>query len=394
VIRLITRRVKNNLDSYGEEFLPGLILSVDGPSKHADASLERMKELLSGLSGSRRQHIISQLGTLLNFLLEENCDVVVDRGMKALMDAKCHTEALQLLPRLADSRCMEKKMFILRRLFDEGDERIRGDAYRLLFEWALQNGSNSALLLKNVNAWGDGGISQSAHTALQLLVHLCEWGITPSSVEENHPLSSTLLSADPETRSALIGWLLSLETGLGDWQKTEWKVGTALLAFLWIMPRPIPEDFFATHHFLCACVQITWSVAFENRLKERLTDLQAVGQRDSFRALAVIDCAVALAADTAAENNLAVLQHLAEAVAKMEPPKRASILAHCDAVGPALSECIEMASDVISLKEDRATIQAAKTMKERWKTINYRLRDFRNRVRESNAMAKSAGGGN
>lgn len=394
VIRLTARRVKNNLDGYGEEFLSGLILFANGPPKHAVASLDSMRDVLTGLSGSRRHHVISRLGTLLNFLVEEGCDAVVDRGMKALLDAQCQAEALQLLQRLADSRYLEKKIFLLRRIFNESEEKIREAAYRLLFEWALQGGSGSASLLKNVYAWCDGGISPSSHVALQLLVHLCEWGITPSSVEESHPLASALLAADAETRSALISWLLGLETGPGDWQEMEWRVGTALLAFLWIMPRPIPDDFFTSNRFLCACIQITWSVALENVLQERLADLQAGEVCDSFRALAVMDCALALAVDGTTANAPAALQQLAEAVAKMETRKRASVLAHCDAVGQALNECIEMSGDVIGLFGDGATIQAAKTMKERWKTIRYQVRDFRNRVRQSTATAKPARGGN
>lgn len=393
VMRLTARRFKNNPDAQSDEFLARLILSAGNSAKHAEVGLERMREVFSGLNGSRRQHVMNRLGTLFNFLLEEKCDAVVDRQMKALLDAQCQGEALQLLPRLANSQYLEKKLFVLRRILNEGGESFREAGYRLLLEWALQGGWNSAALLKNVYAWCDGELSPSCHAAMQLLVHVSQWGMTPSSIGETHILASAFLAADPETRSVLIPWLLSLETGPGDWQQAEWKLGTALLAFLWIMPRPIPDDFLTSNHFLCACIQITWSIAFENFLQERLSDLQAQEQRDSFRALAVMDCAVALGADSATENASAVLHQIAESVAKMDPQKRASILAHCDAVAQALNECIEMASDVIGFLGDRKTIQAAKVMRERWTTITYRVRDLRNRVRQSSASARSARGG-
>ncbi len=396
VMRLITRRIRNNLQGYGEEFLPALVVGADESPKLTEATPENMRAVLSRLPDSRRHHVLNRMASLFNLLLTHESGAAVDRAMKLLLDMGCHSEVLQLLGRVGHPAYREKRVSVVKRILNEGNNELREAVYQLLFRWALQGGSASAALLKNIYSWCDGGNTPSYGDAMQFLVHLCEWAVMEGGPSEGHPLASALTVADAETTSALTKWLFSLEAGPEQWQTPEWKVSTAMLTFLWIMPRPLSNDFLVNNRFLCACVQITWSLAFEDALMQRLADLQHDEvRRDSFRALAVMDCAVAMAGTPGAIGDPSPLRSLAEAVVAMERKTRASILAHCDAVIQSLNECISVASEVTThFAEGRESVMATNGMKKRWRTIGDGLKEFRSRIRQSSLLTKSARGGN
>ena len=392
-MELTRKRIRGGFDSFGDEFLLSLLISFESDPDHSRAfARERIKNILLNWSESTRHLALTRIAALFALLIEDQSADAVDQALKTLLETGCYKEVLQLLARLGQSEFSERRIGLIRRVMDEADPDAKDAAYRLLYSWGSLGGAKAALVLSNVYVWRDNDGAPSAAFANRLLEDLSEWAMTSSTGLASHPIASAL-AADQLRARTLSEWLVEPAKNPTIHSAPETSILQSLLEFLWILPRPLPEDFFTEHHNLCSWVQATWTMVYHEALFERIHDENSpISLDDGLKPLVVIDSAITLSSDPGITRDPQSLDQLAAAVSSRDRNYRRRILAHCSAVTQALGACTEVVSFGL-FTSDRASILLARQLKERWRFIRAGLTNFTARVRQSGAAVVSATGG-
>lgn len=337
-VGLTSKRIQDDPAGYGRHCIAALQASVVERATAAGASADPWA--FAAWPEVERRTTLDGLSALLTRLIEDGASAAASALLTAFLDRHRHEELLLLLPRVEPIAFTAERLAAYRRLVDEGAADVRAAAARSLRRLLSGGGARSATAFAGLRAWDDGSVAPHREVALMLLRDLMTAALSARETPVVHPIVSALVASEPADASALIAWIAKQESGDHLQDLPGLKFGVILfLAYLWILPRPRPDEALEEGSPVWMELQGEWLGDFISTASTLAPPGDATPFHDTLAAMALVDCVATMQASDAsldADSRDALVNAIRRIAAALSSARRRGMHAQWRALDHAL----------------------------------------------------------